>query len=302
MSSGEIKRLIRKVKDDIPLRYVVLTGGEPLLRADAPEIVSHIVDAGLQPIVITNALLLTGRLLRRLPEGIHFEITLLGHNAGLHDKLAGRRVFSRVVQNMARINRHRCYFTVGFVATRSNALDVLRTAELAIALGARAVMYNRVNLTSAMKAYASELVPPVEMLRQSLHLLQEAVRKYRVESVCSVPIPPCLVNISEYRLLHFGWCPRGGDNAYYTIGHNGLLRPCNHSSVVLGDLRTEGFAEIVSRKKCRAFWSAIPAECVACGHPLKDACGGGCTAASYEFYGSQKRMDPFCELTMGNSQ
>lgn len=121
-----------------------------------------------------------------------------------------------------------------------------------------------------------------------------------MQSVCSVPIPPCVVDISKYPDIHFGWCPRGGDNAYYTVGTDGLLRPCNHSSTVLGDLRGEGFAEIISREKCRLFWQRVPEFCKSCTHPLKNECMGGCRAAADEFYGSQDRADPICELTMNN--
>src|SRR4030067_653214 len=234
--------------------------------------------------------LLTRSLLKRLPQGLHFEITLLGHNAELHDKLAGNKVFNRVVQNVVHINKHGSYFTVAFVATRLNALDIHRTVELGIALGATAVMYNRLNLSQAMKSCADELMPSVKMLKESLHLLQETVQKYKIQSVCSVPILPCIIDISKYPHLHFGWCPRGGDNSYYTIGDTGLLRPCNHSSVILGDLCGKGFSEIISGKKCESFWEAMPALCIDCQHPLKDQCRGGCTAASYEFYGSQHRI------------
>src|ERR1017187_8151033 len=78
-----------------------------------------------------------------------------------------------------------------------------------------------------------------------------------------------------YQHLHFGWCPRGGSHAYYTVSYNGLLRPCNHSSAILGDLRTEGFAEIVARESTRAYWSPIPAECRQCPESLRDSCRGG---------------------------
>ena len=299
LSRKEIRYLIEKVKKDVPLEYVALSGGEPLMNEELPQIVGDLVAAGLKPIIITNGVLLEEGLLKQLPQGMNFEITLFGHTGGLHDKLAGNRVFDRVVQNASRIRRYGSYFTVVFVATRLNALDIFRTSELGIALGASAIMYNRVNLSKGMKLYANKFVPTVNMLEESLGLLQEVVRKYGIPAFCSVPILPCLVDISRYQNINFGWCPRGGDNSYYTIGNTGLLRPCNHSSVILGDLLIEGFAEIISRKKCKDFWETIPTECTQCTHPLKDKCRGGCTAASDEFYGSQFRIDPVYELARG---
>ena len=292
----EIKRLIKKVKADIPLKYVALSGGEPLLRTDLPQIIADIIDDGLQPVVITNGVLLNDSLLRKLPGGVNFEITLLGHTAELHDRLAGNKAFDQVIHHAARLNKYNSVFIAVFVATRMNLLDVQRTAELAIALGARAIMYNRFNLSASAKPYLEQLLPTADLLQESLGLLHEVVKKYGVQAVCSVPIPPCVVDIAQYPLINFGWCPRGGSNAYYTIGHTGFLRPCNHSSLVLGDLRSEGFAEIISRPKSKSFWEITPTECNECSHPLKDKCRGGCTASAAEFYGSQNRRDPICEI------
>jgi MoaA/NifB/PqqE/SkfB family radical SAM enzyme len=299
LSREQVRQLIAKVKQDTPLKYVAISGGEPLLRRDLPQIVADLVDLGVQPIIITNGVLLDSKLLEKLPRDIGFEITLLGHNAEIHDKLAGRKVFERVIWNASRIRQQGSHLTVVFVATRLNALDAFKTIELGIALGADSLMYNRVNLSRGTKRYAKELVPSARVLAQSLGQVQKAVVKYGILAACSVPIPPCAVDITKYPNINFGWCPRGGDDSYYTIGCNGQLRPCNHSSVVLGDLGREEFLEILSRDKCKRFWEIIPPECIKCSHPLKDKCRGGCTAAADEFYGSQLRADPICELAKG---
>jgi MoaA/NifB/PqqE/SkfB family radical SAM enzyme len=300
ISRKDILFLINKVKNDTALETVALSGGEPLLREEFPEILGDILDMGLQPVVITNGVLLTDSVLKRLPGGIHFEITLLGHYAALHNMLAGNDVFDVVIQNMARLERYGSYLTLAFVATKFNALDIQPTVELALALGAIAIMYNRVNLSRGMRSYAREYVPPAAMLEESLGLLQDTVKKYELQAACTIPVPPCVVDISRYPDIQFGFCPRGNEDAYYTIGCDGLLRPCNHSSLILGDLRRQGFAEIISGDKCKSFWQRIPTECLSCTNPLKDRCLGGCTAASDEFYGSQYRIDPFCELTLNS--
>ncbi|MFB3897270.1 MAG: radical SAM/SPASM domain-containing protein [bacterium] len=301
LSREDISFLIKKVKEDIPLQYVAISGGEPLLRRDLPEILGDIIDMGLQPVVITNGALLSEVLLKRLPRDLYFEITLFANNAALHNRLAGNEVFNQIVWNMARVNRYGSHLTLAFVATKLNALEVQRTVELGIALGAIAVMYNRINLSNRMKQYVPELVPSANMLKNSLTLLQETVRKYQVQSVCSVPIPPCIVDVLQFPNIDFGWCPRGGKNAYYTIGYDGLLRPCNHASFILGDLRQHGFAELITNQKCKTFWKTIPELCKTCKHPLKNQCKGGCTAAAYEFYGTQDRIDPICELALDDT-
>lgn len=296
LSRKEIRSVIRKVKRDAPLLQVAVSGGEPLLRKDLPEIVCDLRDEGLSSVVITNGALLSESNLGRFPVGSIFEVTLFSYKAKLHNRIAGRPVFDQVMENLVRIEKHKCKFVLACVINKMNARDVQRTIELGLALGANAVLFNRINLSRHVLPLAAELVPSASALREALQAADEASAKYGIMIAVSVPIPPCLVDSREFPHLHFGWCPRGSSEAYYTIGCTGLVRPCNHSSVVLGDMRSESFSEIVSGKKACEFWAPIPRECRACTHPLKDSCRGGCPAAADECYGTRERMDPIVEF------
>jgi radical SAM protein with 4Fe4S-binding SPASM domain len=296
LTRQEIRQIIKKIKKDINLKYVAVSGGEPLLRSDLPLIINDLFEENIVPVIITNGLLLNESLLKSFPKNIHFEISLLSNKAQIHNSLAGNNVFDTVIKNISKINRYGHVFSTVFVATKYNALDVYKTIELGMALGSGAFMFNRINISAGMKPYLEELVPSSDMLTKSLEQLQNAVIKYKINTVCSVPIPPCIVDISQFPDVNFGWCPRGGDNSYYTIGHTGLLRACNHSSIILGDLKKERFLDIISKQKVISFWQTIPKECKNCEHELKDKCLGGCTAASFEYYGSQEYIDPICKL------
>jgi len=294
LSRREILALVRKIRRVTPLRQVGLSGGEPLLRPDLPEIARDLSAEGLGVVVITNATLLTDELLDRFPPGVLFEFTLFSVDAELHDRIAGRPgAFRRVIQGVQRASRRKFRLVMACVVNQLNFHDVFRMIELGIALKAEAVLFNRINLSRASLASADELVPSVGQLRQALEAAEDAAQRYGVAVAVSVPIPPCVVDLSPYKHLHFGWCPRGGRQAYYTVSYNGLLRPCNHSSAILGDLRTEEFAEIIARQSTRAYWRPLPAECRQCSESLRDSCRGGCPAASYECYGSADRIDPF---------
>jgi MoaA/NifB/PqqE/SkfB family radical SAM enzyme len=252
LSRSEILKIIRKVARDTPLRQVTLSGGEPLLRKDLPEIATDLAAEGFNVVVITSGALLTDERLKRFPPDTVFEFTLFSIDAKLHDRIAGREgAFAKVIRGIQRAGRHNFRLVLACVINRLNAHDVLQTIELGIALKAEAAMFNRINLTRLTMPLADQLVPSKEQLTQALDAAEEAARRYGISVAVSVPIPPCVIDISRYQHLHFGWCPRGGDGAYYTISYNGLVRPCNHSSVILGDLRTEGFAEIVKRESTK---------------------------------------------------
>ena len=296
LSRDEIRQLLLRARRETHLEYVGITGGEPTLRPDFAGIVGDIADCGLTPIVVTNGTRLTASLLRLLPDGVNYEVTLFSYREAVHNRLAGRAVFTDVLRNIARIRQHGSFLTVVFVATRENALDVFKTVELGIGVGANGVMYNRVNLGSSSRRFARSLVPEAATLRESLGQLQEVVRKHGVQSACTIPIPPCVVDPREFPSLHFGWCPRGGARSYYTVGSTGLLRPCNHSSRVIGDLRTSSFSELLSKGRALPLWRSVPDVCRTCSHPLARKCRGGCPSAADEYYGTPLKRDPVCEL------
>ena len=292
----EISTLVGRVLQDILIDQIALSGGEPLLRPDLAGITNDLADMGLRVVVITNGTLLDESHLEQFPPGCTFEVTIFSADATLHDRIAGRPVFQPLLNNLARLDRRGFNLVLVCVVTSLNAHDVTRTIKLGIALGACAVMINRINISRNVFRRGKHLVPSLSQLREGLRAADEASSKYGITVLVSVPVPPCLADPKEYPHLHFGWCPRGGENAYYTIGCNGRLRPCNHSSVELGDLAKQKFAEIINSNKAKHFWEQVPDACEKCNHPLKDECRGGCPAAADECYGTRVRIDPFVEL------
>jgi pyrroloquinoline quinone biosynthesis protein E len=288
--------LVARISEEGKVGQVALSGGEPFLRTDLPEIVRGLTDLGIHTTIITNGTLIRDRILRQLPPETVFEITLFSPDPLIHDEMAGRPCFEAVVDTLLRLGRQERPFVISCVLTRRNVRDTANTMKLALALGAQAVLLNRVNLARRTLARADELAPTGAELAASLKEANELAGRLGVTVAVSVPIPPCVVDVSRYQHLQFGWCPRGGARAYYTVTWDGTLRPCNHSSVVLGDLRKASFSHLVETRACRDYWAPLPQECRSCQHPLRDVCRGGCPAAAHECYGTTTRLDPFVEL------
>ncbi len=296
LSRDEWSSAILAACEDAPISQVAVSGGEPLLRPDTPDIAADLQQLGLNVVVITNGARLTEACLRRFPAGCTFETTLFSDQAALHDQLAGRPSFARVLWNLARLRRYGHHLVVVCVVTRQNAHVVGRVIRLGVALGAQAVMLNRVNVTRRLYREAADLVPTSAQLRACLHEANEAAALYGVTVPVSVPVPPCVVDPTPFRNLHFGWCPRGGPDAYYAYGASGDIRPCNHSTRVLGNVKVHRLRDVADGERARAFWGAAPVECADCDHPLKDKCLGGCLAAADECFGTPARRDPYVEL------
>lgn len=119
----------------------------------------------------------------------------------------------------------------------------------------------------------------------------EAAGDLGIPIACSIPIQPCLVDTSRFRRLTFGFCAAGTPRAYYTLDPLGNLRPCNHTSTILGNLLEEPFADLTGPERLAAFVDATPPFCAPC--LLRATCQGGCKAAAQACYGSLTAEEPF---------
>ena len=183
-----------------------------------------------------------------------------------------------------------------FIATQLNAPDLRKTVELMVALGAYAVMYNRLNLGRQQRRSAERLLPTARMIEDNLRDLNELATTYDLAATVSVVVEPCVVDFRAYPRLHFGWCPRGGEDSYFTIDPIGNVRICNHSPVVLGNVQTDRSRDVYESAPVRSFYETWPEECAACPPELRNVCGGGSRAAAEQWYGTAARVEPFVQL------
>jgi radical SAM protein with 4Fe4S-binding SPASM domain len=301
MSTDEIRRLVDCLQRETPVETIALSGGEPLLRDDLPDIAGLLRERGINPVIISNGRLLTVEKIESLRDARTFEVTLFSYRPAVHDELAGNpRAWDHAIDAMVNLRNAGRDFVVVFVATRRNCMDLEKTAELAIALGAFGLMYNRVNLSAYNLPYADRLLPTPEMIRENLQTLDEIGGKHKFSISVSVVIEPCVVDTRPYRNIHFGWCPLAQENAYFTIDPSGNVRICNHSPVILGNIRQGGFAEIYrNHPYVQVFRDSWPAQCSDCDPELRDICKGGCKAAAEQCYGTVSQVDPFVMMSRG---
>lgn len=125
---------------DMGIIKLNVTGGEPLLRADAPAVIAHARAAGIRNIHLnTNAVLLDDRRRRAvLDAGVtSFNISLDGPDAGTHESVRGvAGSFDRTVAHLesllAERRRQRLRVRVNFTVMRSNLMalpDMVRWAQ-----------------------------------------------------------------------------------------------------------------------------------------------------------------------------
>jgi radical SAM protein with 4Fe4S-binding SPASM domain len=297
LGSGDLRPLLAHVLDQVDCRHVTLTGGEPALRADLPEIVRFLNRRELAVTMISNGHRLTEDRIRDLIDcGVGlFELPLLSYRRAVHDALSeSTGAFDAVLAALANIRYHGGRVVTVFVATRSNVGDLQDTLKLAFAFRVQGVLLNRFNPGGRGASHLAELLPGVAELRTALETAEAAAREFGLSISCAIPIQPCLIDTTAYPHLGFGFCAVGSDRAYYALDAAGDVRPCNHTPTVLGNAWREPFAVIVHPSRMAGFMAAIPPCCEPC--PRHSECQGGCKASAQVCYGDLYAEEPFLRL------
>jgi len=286
--------LVDSLIDQVEPRVLTLTGGEPLLRGDLGDIVERVRERGVAVNLISNGSLLSEDNLGRIRPGdvSTWELPLLSADRTVHDRMsAAEGAFDKVVEAIADLKLRGERVVCVFVATRLNLDGLHRTLELAFALGADGVMFNRFNPGGRGYENLALLQASPAEIQAGLDVAEEFATSFGLPISCSIPLPPCLVDTSRYAHLSFGYCALGSDRAYFTVDPVGYLRPCNHSATVLGDLHASSFAELVESESMTCYREALPDMCVGCETAVD--CQGGCKAAAEVCLGSPSCADPF---------
>ena len=303
MSKEEIFKIIDSLREDLPLESVAISGGEPFTRPDLSEIVSYLWARNLNTVIISNGTLLTKENIARTAGAHNYEVPLLSYKPNIHNYLTQNDCFDKVIDGMRNLDTAGARFAVAFIATKLNYQDLEKTLDLALAMGAEGFLYNRMNVSINNHRHLEELLPDLDMIRQNLEVLEHYGATYGVPISCSIPVQPCLIDMSQYPHVYSGYCPLAGKNngedAYFTVDPLGNLRVCNHSSVILGNLLKDRFRDLVNHPVVQDYRQIIPEACVACPPDIRDYCQGGCKAAAEVCSGFLTECEPFlkCHLS-----
>ncbi len=135
-------------------RYIVLTGGEPLVRKDIGQIVDHILGKGLKCGMSTNALLFESRpdVLERLTS---VNVSLDGDEE-LHNRNRGTQDYQKIIRGIELAIAKKVPVSIGCVLTHANMGCVRFIAELAKAKGCQCyfhIPYWRANSDEGERGY-----------------------------------------------------------------------------------------------------------------------------------------------------
>ncbi len=301
MEAGSAKKLharVEKLLASLEIDHVTITGGEPFARRDIFDLLDRIKASGVGIQIISNGGLVDDALAERLaPYRVSYvQVTLDGPTAELHDAhVGGEGHFERTIAGIRALRRAGVPVVGCTVVTRKNAARVAEILELFHSLDVRHIALSRFSPAGYAARHAAELLPSRDDLlvafRQAIPFMKD--RGMRI--TCTMPVPPCAVEIEELAPLEFGVCAIGTSMQEFALGPDGKLRHCTlHGSGLGGgkDVLDPDVdpAAIVSGAEVKDYKRTIPEFCVGCSHA--STCGGGCGAAAEWVLGSRKLPDP----------
>ncbi len=297
MSTREVKEIILKLQDEMTVASIALSGGEPLLRRDLLEIIDFIRSRDMAVFLLSNGTLLTEEMVEATKRCTMYEIPLLSHKKEVHDRMVGRQgAWDAAVDGMMNIHASGRRLSVVFVATSKNWMDLHETATLAMMLGAHDLQYKRVNIGASIYETNRGWLPSPSVIEQNLQTLEDLAVVHNFRFSADVVIEPCVLDVRKFGHVQFGWCPLAGENSAFVIDPGGNVRICEHSPVVLGNIKHERFPDLFNHPYVESFRTTWPVECEDCEPDLKNMCRGGCKAAAEQVYGSIRHVDPFVRM------
>jgi radical SAM protein with 4Fe4S-binding SPASM domain len=329
LSTAECRRVMGEIARVNPGVFLILTGGEPLLRKDIFDLAASGRDHGFTVVLGTNGVLLREREARRLRmSGVQgASLSLDSVDPGRHDRFRRQPgAWAGAVRAAEILRTEGLDVSLHMSVTDWNIGEIPAMIDLATALSARVLNFFFLVRTGRGEALTDITAAQYEEILTYLARVQgvgaarepistpltfegtEApwsvtagrVGGLLIRAKCAPhfrrilwqldPDSPLLANYAH------GSCPAG--KAYCRITPSGDVTPCPYLPVSAGNLRERSFAELWTEG--RVFGdlreSRLGGRCGAC--EFRDICGG-CRCRAYATHGDYLAEDPACAYQPG---
>ena len=278
----DVERLIDRLAD-AGVQRLIISGGEPFLRADLPEVVKYAKDAGVAFVdVLTNGTVVSDEALRALaPFADRIAVSFDGLSGAADAPIRHERLFDQLVDTVRRIRAAGIAAHIIPTLHGGNAGDVEAYCALAESLGATV---NFSLLSAPPTAEAQAVLPDEEALAALAHAMV-AVGRTRPVAIADTPVNTGLATTVG--------C--GAGCSMVSVSAEGEVYPCHmlhDPAFKVGSLLED--AECLQRRGHPACPVDELPECRAC--EIRYLCGGGCRARAFFATGDVQARDPYCTL------
>jgi radical SAM protein with 4Fe4S-binding SPASM domain len=275
MSFDEVQKVLTSIYREAQAPTVSFTGGEPLLRADLPEMIRFAKDLGFRVNLITNGTLVTQERVRALVDaGLDSaQVSLEGPSADVHDRITGvSGSFQRSVSGLKSLRAAGIIVHHHTTMNRLNWANLVQMPRLAASLKLDRLSMNLVIPTGSAEQNHDILIHYSEVGDRVLEI-QRTARAQGVEFLWYSPTPLCLFNPIVHDLGNKGCAACDG---LLSVAANGDLLPCSSFDRPLGNLLRTDFRTLWESEEARRFRSKhhAPEHCRECDRLA--ICNGAC--------------------------
>lgn len=286
---------------------IILTGGEPLLRADIFEIARYGDNLGLRMTMATNGTLLTGDITKKILESNiqRVSISIDGATAERHDAFRQvRGSFRGALQGIELLKKAGIPFQINTTITRLNLDELPAIQDLAVSLGAVAHHIFLLVPTGRARNLKEQEIEASDY-EKALNWFYDQKKKVslQLKATCA----PHYYRIMRQRAHNEGekvtfkshgldavsrGCLAG--TGFCFVSNTGDVQPCGYLEVKCGNIRETRFKEIWTSSSVflnlRDF-KKYEGKCGKC--EFIKVCGG-CRARAYESTGNYLAEEPLC--------
>jgi pyrroloquinoline quinone biosynthesis protein E len=282
---------------DLGVVQLHLSGGEPVVRKDLPELIRHARSCDLYTNLITGGTLLNEESLRQLRDcGLdHVQLSLQDTDRRTAELVAGLRSYSKKLDIARLIKKMGFPLTINVVLHRLNLDHVPALIAQAAERGAQRLELANTQYYAWALENRSALMPTRAQSDQAEAIVREARAWY--QGTMEIAFVKVDYFASEPKACMGGWA-----QSYMCIAPTGEVLPCHAAQVIPGlrfdSVRTQPLATIWEQSPAlNAFrgnsWMQEP--CRSC--PRKTLDFGGCRCQAFLLAGDAAATDPVCRFS-----
>jgi len=219
---------------------IILTGGEPLMRADIFDVARYATEKGCRVVLATCGHLLTTEIAARLKASgvMAVSVSLDAATAEAHDTFRGiPGAYKKTVAGLEHLKAAGIPFQINTTVSKLNAGNLPELLEQAIKLGAATVDFFFLVPTGRGSAIANLALDPAERDCALEWIAARAqTAPVRIKTTCAPQYKKFIVSESG---TPFPGCM--GGRGFVFISHIGILQPCGFLDLSCGDLRAADF-------------------------------------------------------------
>ncbi len=290
-----IEDKLKLVKEfaNLGIEYVSLTGGEPLIHRDTPEIVRMLADYGIEVSVVTNGTVTSDEKLRMLAKySVSVYVSLDGPRV-IHDRIRSAGVFDKVMEFL----------------TKARELGIRFGTVMAVSTINYTYAKQYIEIASRFEPSEIAMIPVMPVGRARIlgiyvnHLEYMFAVRQALEKAQEIGIPIHLwcspfvgAVIKSPSIVAYG-C-RTLD--VVDIDPAGRILLCDTIDLAIASIRREGSLskalEVYSSSSIvkNVIEPKLPEPCSSCEQ--RSLCRGGCFSRAYALSGDLNAGDPLCPL------